>query len=715
MWGEGVQIGIENHHNSQMSARITADAYKNLFVFWLDNRTNYYSDLYAQRLRSDGSYQWLHDIRITNNDGSISISDIDAITDSNGQVFVTWVDDRNGNQDLYMQRLSNSGSLLWAPDFQVVYPDYFYFPTGTVQSRTVDTLAANITQATLTADVALNGGSVQFSLTNNGGATWAAVTPGVTHVFTITGSDLRWRAELTGDPLWRHRSPVVNSLRIEYSTDIPGGDDYEPDDTCAQASPIQVNGAAQRRNFHQGQDSDWVWFEGVAGVTYIIQTSNTGPRADTVLELHDACDEPPIDEDDNAFGPGATLAFTAPTSVRYYVRVLQDDGSVYGPDTEYDLSVRAQQPTGAAIIVAGRMYVGDRRQPIIEATTDWAYQALLQGGFAPENIMYLSTTTGKPEIDATPTKANVRDAIQDWGRARVGLGAPLWVYLADHGDVDRFHNEVGEVITAAELNLWLSNLEATSGVDQINVIIDACHSGSFIDTQILDGYGLDEITGHGRVVVASTVYSSRAYAPSGPNTFLYFSNGFWWTLGQGQSVWDAFLAGRTQVESSPIGRCGDYDFNSWCQRPWLDDTGDAWFDASDGLIAQTRGLHASFSGGIAPYIDWLTVDEVSAGQAVVRAQVRDDSEVTRVWARVFAPSFTPPESADGTIPVIEVPEVELTRESGDVFSVAYPDFTEAGVYQVVLYAQDDDGYTSIPRWVLVGEKKVYLPLVLRGK
>ena len=121
----------------------------------------------------------------------------------------------------------------------------------------------------------------------------------------------------------------------------------------------------------------------------------------------------------------------------------------------------------------------------------------------------------------------------------------------------------------------------------------------------------------------------------------------------------------------------------------------------------------AYNRGIAPYIDWLTVGEVSAGQAVVRAQVRDDSEVTRVWARVFAPSFTPPESADGTIPVIEVPEVELTRESGDVFSVAYPDFTEAGVYQVVLYAQDDDGYTSIPRW-LVGEKKVYLPLVLRS-
>jgi hypothetical protein len=58
---------------------------------------------------------------------------------------------------------------------------------------------------------------VQFYLTNDGGAHWAQVTPGVTRVFTTTGSDLRWRAMLSMDPIW-NRTPVVNSLRIEYST-----------------------------------------------------------------------------------------------------------------------------------------------------------------------------------------------------------------------------------------------------------------------------------------------------------------------------------------------------------------------------------------------------------------------------------------------------------------------------------------------------------------
>ena len=232
---------------------------------------------------------------------------------------------------------------------------------------------------------------MEFFLTNDGGTVWFPVTPGITHIFTTTGSDLRWRAVLTGDPLWRHRSPAVNLLRIEYSSGISGGDDYEPDDTCAQASPIQVNGATQQHNFHQYEDSDWAWFDAQAGDTYIIQTGNTSLRADTVLELYDACGVPPIDEDDNAFGPGATLIFSASMSGRYYVRVLQGDPTVYGAETDYNLSVREQQPTGAAIIVAGRMKLNDAVQPIINATANLAYQTLLQSGFSPDDIHYLNS------------------------------------------------------------------------------------------------------------------------------------------------------------------------------------------------------------------------------------------------------------------------------------------------------------------------------------
>mgnify|MGYP000856795506 FL=1 len=717
-WNDDIRINSDFQTYSwvkQNSPQVLLDAQGNALIVW--GYSTLGGSLYGQYVTPSGQKLWASDAHLINC-GSRRRYELnfglgmDWLTSND--IIIVWEDLKDGNSDIHAQRITDQGVVVWSPERKVVFPDRFYHGRGLAESTILDTTNENIRQATFVADYTLHGGMLDFYLTNDRGAHWASVTPGLTHVFSTTGSDLRWRIVLYADSVWP-RTPTVNSLRIEYNSDAPGRDAYEPDDTCSQAQPLQVNGAAQRHTFHQYQDSDWGWFDAQAGTPYLIQTGNTGARADTVLELYDSCGNSPIDEDDNAFGPGATLTFTAPASGRYYVRVLQVDGGVYGAETEYDLSVRAQQPTGAAIIVAGRLNANDPVQPIINATADLAYQTLLRRGFAAGDIYYLNSDTTQPGVDGMPTKAQLRDAVQDWARPRVGLGAPLWLFLADHGNVDRFHNEIAEVVTAEELNLWLSNLEATSGVDQINVILDACFSGSFIDTQQNGDWGAQEISGHGRVVVASTTSRWWAYAPpivgGRPTPVMYFSGGFWRALGEGQTLWHAFLTGREEVEGVPIGKCGDYAYT--CQRPWLDDTGDAWFDTSDGLIAQSRGLATAFAGEIAPYIDWVEVGEIQNGRATLRAQVRDDGSVTRVWARVFAPSFTLPTSTDGSVPVISVPEAMLTRSVGDVFMVEYAGFTEPGAYQVVLYALDDEGHTSAPRAVLVGAQKVYLPLVIR--
>ena len=691
--------------------KLATDSNGYAVIVWADNADHL---VYAQRINSSGFNTWGSKTRISaGNLSQILQYDPTVSVDNSGKAYIAWVDERNSNEDIYLQGLTTGGGRLWTSDRQVRYPDFSYNNWGYAFSKEIDSTSDNIREATLTSEYALNSGAVAFKLTNNGGQDWFSVTPGVTHVFTTTGSSLRWMIDLRADALWP-RTPVINSLRIEYSTAISNGDSFEPDDSCNQAQPIQLNGAAQQHSFHQYEDSDWIWFDAQSGTTYTVQTGNTGLNADTVLELYGQCGQPPDVSEDNAFGPGVTLTFSAPTTGRYYIRILQNDGSIYGEGTEYDLSVRAQVPTGAAIIVAGRLKTNDTVQPIIEATADLAYQSLLQGGLSPDNILYLSTATGRTGVDGLPTEANIRDAIQDWARTRVGLGAPLWLYLADHGNIDRVHNEIGEAITAAELNLWLSNLEATSGVDQLNIVIDTCYSGSFIDTYQAGGWGSGEISGQGRIIVSSTSSRWFAYAPpivtGQPIPLMYFSDGFWNAIGEGQSIWSAFLAGRKTVEAGGQ-RCGDYDYS--CQRPWLDDTGDAWFDGTDGLVAQTQGLSASFGGSGAPYIDWLTVDDVSGGQATIRVQVRDDSRVERVWARIFAPSFTPPETTDGSIPEIEVPELELVWQSGDVFAIDYAGFTETGAYQVVVYAQDDEANVAAPRWVLTGEQNVYLPLIVK--
>lgn len=69
-------------------------------------------DVYAQKLGFDGITQWI--------DNGIPVCDIDSIqggpsivTDNNNGVIIKWWDYRNGNWDIFAQRVDSTGSLLW--------------------------------------------------------------------------------------------------------------------------------------------------------------------------------------------------------------------------------------------------------------------------------------------------------------------------------------------------------------------------------------------------------------------------------------------------------------------------------------------------------------------------------------------------------------------------------------------------------------------------
>jgi hypothetical protein len=88
---------------------------------------------------------------------------------------------------------------------------------GWAGSLRVDSETSNIDNATLTHEASLppNTG-VTYWLSNNGGARWFMVRPGVNFVFPTTGSDLRWRAEL-------HSLSPVRTPRIDALTLFQGG------------------------------------------------------------------------------------------------------------------------------------------------------------------------------------------------------------------------------------------------------------------------------------------------------------------------------------------------------------------------------------------------------------------------------------------------------------------------------------------------------------
>ena len=88
--------------------------------------------------------------------------------------------------------------------------------TGKVaQSTEVDAIAETIRRATLNAVQTLNGKTITYEMSANGGTNWQTVTPGTEITFSNPGSDLKWKATLnTTDP---GVSPLIDEITIDYN------------------------------------------------------------------------------------------------------------------------------------------------------------------------------------------------------------------------------------------------------------------------------------------------------------------------------------------------------------------------------------------------------------------------------------------------------------------------------------------------------------------
>jgi hypothetical protein len=100
------------------------------------------------------------------------------------------------------------------PLFHVAAVKLTYPLSATAQSLKLNGSGEEVHQALLWVWQALQGGSVNYSLSNDGGQTWAAVQPGAIHAFSSPGSDLRWRAVLAGSG---GATPIVDGLTIFYN------------------------------------------------------------------------------------------------------------------------------------------------------------------------------------------------------------------------------------------------------------------------------------------------------------------------------------------------------------------------------------------------------------------------------------------------------------------------------------------------------------------
>ncbi len=96
---------------NQNNPVITSDGSGGAIITWWDSRNGNY-DIYAQRVNASGAVQWTTDgdsiCTVTGNQLYPVI-----VSDGSGGAIITWYDSRNGNYDIYAQRVNASGLVQW--------------------------------------------------------------------------------------------------------------------------------------------------------------------------------------------------------------------------------------------------------------------------------------------------------------------------------------------------------------------------------------------------------------------------------------------------------------------------------------------------------------------------------------------------------------------------------------------------------------------------
>jgi hypothetical protein len=109
-----INNAVCNYTGNQMNVQVTSDGAGGAICTWVDTR-NGGQDIYAQRIDANGSLQWNMDgIAICN-----AVSDQyfpRLVSDAAGGAIIAWYDNRAGNYDIYAQRINASGVVQWTTD-----------------------------------------------------------------------------------------------------------------------------------------------------------------------------------------------------------------------------------------------------------------------------------------------------------------------------------------------------------------------------------------------------------------------------------------------------------------------------------------------------------------------------------------------------------------------------------------------------------------------
>ena len=280
-----------------------------------------------------------------------------------------------------------------------------------------------------------------------------------------------------------------------------------------------------------------------------------------------------------------------------------------------------------------------------------AYRTCLARGFKKENIYVLHYTYILDldgdyinDVRDIATLPKLTEAIEDWAAHRNYPSTNLYIFLTGHGNVDSYTMVGSSNLTPVKLDSMLNKYCSINEAYKINIVYDACKSGSFID----------ELSKSGRVVMTSTNDSLLSwFKEDGSFSF-------------GLLIWNKFALGYSFKETfNWIASLVKEVYGDDKQIPLFDDNGDGVGhreplpNGGDGHFGEWirwgPGI-SSRSPMEPPEIEEFTLEEL--GDSVF-FQITTSMPVDSCWVLIVRQDTTY-EFAEGELPMIDIPSVMLS-------------------------------------------------------
>lgn len=108
----GVMANVEDGNEVQTKGDLAVDSLGNTYLVWMDDRNGNW-DIYAQKHAIDGSALWASDLKINSDIGLFDQENPRVAVDNEDNFYVVWEDGTNGNKDIFLAKFDGSGNTLF--------------------------------------------------------------------------------------------------------------------------------------------------------------------------------------------------------------------------------------------------------------------------------------------------------------------------------------------------------------------------------------------------------------------------------------------------------------------------------------------------------------------------------------------------------------------------------------------------------------------------